>query len=129
MNTKFQLLAILIASFFFLSSSITIASYLGPEMSASKIINSNVDKATETTQIPNQADSRNISIVMVPINQPLPGFTGISVDDDGITHRFHFERVRKAKKYAGIFCCLAKIIVIITHTALLVWGYYHLLPH
>ena len=130
MNTKFQLPVIIIAALFVVTSSFTVAVHLSKEKNTSTVNNNYVDKAPGgNVHFQNLPESNNILIHMVPISHSLPAFNGVNMDDDGITHHFHFGRIRKARRYARIFCFLAKMIIIITHAALLICGYCHVINH
>jgi len=128
MNTKLQLLIIVIAVFFGLSSSFTINSRLTNETRISKEVgnslNTNVD---DRAAMATHNESQNSQIFMIPISHGDAGISGLNSDDDGITHRFHFERLRKVKNCVGILCLVIKTILIVTHAALLICGFVHAL--
>lgn len=130
MNTKFQLLIIVIVSLIVLSSSVRIASYPGNEKNTTITSESKSEKdAAKRVEFAHAVESKNASIPMIPISHQIPGFDGPNTNDDGITHHFHFERVRKSRRYAVLFCVLAKIIVFLTHAALLICTYCHAVNH
>ena len=129
MNTKLQLLVIVIVAIFSISSSLSLVVHFGSEKNG-KGDNSYLDnRSADNGQSQNQNEHGNANIPMIPISHAVPGFNGTNTDDDGITHHFHFERVRRARRCAGIFCCIAKIILILSHAALLICGYFHVLHH
>ncbi len=130
MNTKFQLLIIVITGFFSLSSDFTVNGKLSKEKYASQMSQTYLDNtSTGTSSSQNKGESRNDDISKAPTGHEVPGDNRMNTDDDGITHHFHFDRVRKARRHARIFCCVIKIIVTITHAALLVCCYLHVLHH
>jgi len=127
MNTKIQLFIIVIVAFFSVSFTVAMAVHFGKEEVSSRSIHNSVKESdinSPATDYPGQADA---SIGMVPISQQIPGFDGVNTDDDGITHHFHFNRLRKVKKCATILCVVAKGLVVLTHLALLLCGYCHML--
>jgi hypothetical protein len=128
MNTKLQLLILVIAVFFGLSSSFTINSRITNETRTSKEVGKPVNtNLGDNAATANDKESQNSQVFMVPISHGDAGLSGLHTDDDGLTHRFHFERVRKVKKCVGILCLVVKAILIVTHAALLICGFIHAL--
>jgi hypothetical protein len=41
-------------------------------------------------------------------------------EDDGLTHRFHFDRIRRKRKYGNLHILVAKSIVVFIHLSVLI---------
>ena len=76
----------------------------------------------------------------VPVSQPVPAmnlpFSRLKanhpkhhlskIEELGKIHRFHKERVRKAKKHSGKYWLAIKILLVCCHVALLIHAFMHL---
>ena len=129
MNTKFQLLIIVIVALFSLSSSITIAVSLATEPSMSRVYTKSAKESRVGSQESQSNNQSTPTIPVAPISDEVADFKGLNGDDDGVEHHFHFGRVRKCRRYAQVFCIVAKAVLILSHFALLVFCYCHLVHH
>jgi hypothetical protein len=127
MNTKIQLFIIVIVAFLSVSSAFTTL----------------IDVTREKNETPAKvyysakagAEVSNIEAESILLGEISLGrrkdedIKGLIPEDDGITHHFHLERVRNARRHTRMLCFLAKFIVILAHIALMICGYCHCLQH
>ena len=130
MNTKFQLLVVVIAALFSLSSGFTMQIHANKEKNPKQTNGHYETKAsTEVSDTKTGGGSPDMGELTNDGHGKEGDMTGILPEDDGITHHFHLERIRQRNKYACLFCWISKIIILLTHVALLICGYCHVISH
>ena len=130
MNTKSQLLVLIIMGLFSLSSHFSTTVDISK---AKGVIVENIEYASTSPEgriaSGKQDNTLNNDITIPPASQSKPGSTILNSDDDGIIHHIHLGRLRKARRCASVLCFIAKIILIISHAAMLVFGFMHAIHH
>jgi hypothetical protein len=129
MNTKFQLFIIVIVALFSLSSHITILVSLANETGISRVHSKARNESLSTSEGNFVKEQSSPSIPVIPTSDEVAGFKGMNAEDDGVEHHFHFGRVIKCRRYARILCILAKVVLAVSHLALLFCCYCHLIHH
>ena len=123
MKTNLHLLIIVLVAIFNLSSGFTNRSTGSNE----KNIKTENKQYASTVTGENQKEKTGTDILPVPMAPDKTGVHKTHSDDDGVMHFFHFDRVRRARRCAGIYCSIMKLILVITHVSLLIWGFVHVL--
>ena len=129
MNTKFQLFIIVIIAIFSLSSSLTYPLGFNTETVVSRVHSKSGNESRAGAKANQAQEQSNPATAVAPPIDDVTDFKGMNGDDDGVEHHFHFGRVRKCRKYARVLCIVAKAVLIVTHFALLVFCYCHLVHH
>jgi hypothetical protein len=130
MNTKSQLLIILIAGLFSFSSHFSATADISKEKVVKVESIEYASASSEGKATSGKQDKTLNNDITVPQTSPdKQGSAALNSDDDGVIHHIHLGRVRKARKCASLLCWIAKIILIVSHAAMLVFGFMHAIHH
>jgi hypothetical protein len=129
MNTKNQLLIIVITAFFSLSLNFS----AGTKDANKKDIRSErkefITKTTEEKTKASMLISMTNSEVIAPTSSNEADSTAMRPYDLGTFHFFHFNRIKRLRKCVKNLCLFAKLLLIYTHIAVLIMELMHIIHH
>lgn len=129
MNTKFQLLVIVIVAVFSLSLNFSVDS---------KDANKSLSKSERKEYVSKSTEEKLTGLTLLsvtnpdtpkPITQGDNDSTGLYSYDDGSFHFFHFNRIKRLRKRVKNLCFFAKVLLFCTHLCVLTMELMHLLNH